>query len=81
MYYIYYIHKYILYTAPSLLLPHPRCESNCPSKDLSLTPRQRIQVFKEMTRMRDDFTASGDRNKPERLIAFEKSWEYAEVSL
>ena len=25
------------------------CESNCPSRDLTLTPRQRIQVCKEMT--------------------------------
>lgn len=54
------------------------CESNCPSKDLSLTPRQRIQVFKEMSKMREDFTQSGERHKPERLVAFEKSWEYAE---
>jgi ferredoxin len=28
------------------------CESNCPSRDLTLTPRQRITVFKEITRMR-----------------------------
>mmetsp|Transcript_14411 Transcript_14411/g.39044 ORF Transcript_14411/g.39044 Transcript_14411/m.39044 type:complete len:1096 (-) Transcript_14411:437-3724(-) len=27
------------------------CESNCPSKDLSLTPRQRITVFREMHRL------------------------------
>lgn len=56
------------------------CESNCPSRDLSLTPRQRIQVFKEMTKMREDFTASGERHKPERLVAFEESWKYAEAT-
>lgn len=56
------------------------CESNCPSKDLSLTPRQRIQVFKEMTRMREDFTASGDRHKSDRLKAFEASWGYVEAT-
>jgi Fe-S oxidoreductase len=28
------------------------CESNCPSRDLSLTPRQRIASFKEITRLR-----------------------------
>jgi len=56
------------------------CESNCPSRDLSLTPRQRIQVYKEMTKMREDFTASGARYKPERLLAFEASWEYAEAT-
>merc|ERR1719454_2852949 len=54
------------------------CESNCPSRDLSLTPRQRIQVYKEMTRMREEHEASGERYKPERLIAFEESWSYAE---
>jgi len=54
------------------------CESNCPSRDLSLTPRQRIQVFKEMSRMREEFKASGDVHKSERLLAFEASWEYAE---
>ena len=56
------------------------CESNCPSRDLSLTPRQRIQVFKEMTRMREEFTASGERHKPARLQAFEESWQYAEAT-
>jgi len=54
------------------------CESNCPSRDLSLTPRQRIQVYKEMSRMRDEWESSGERFKPERLLAFEASWEYAE---
>jgi len=54
------------------------CESNCPSKDLTLTPRQRIQVYKEMSRMREEWTASGAQLKPARLLAFESSWEYAE---
>jgi len=54
------------------------CESNCPSRDLSLTPRQRIQVYKEMSRMREEWEQSGERHKPARLEAFEKSWEYAE---
>jgi len=54
------------------------CESNCPSRDLSLTPRQRIQVYKEMTRMREEWSASGEATKPERLLAFEDSWGYAE---
>ena len=54
------------------------CESNCPSRDLSLTPRQRIQVYKEMSRMRHEWEESGERFKPERLIAFEESWAYAE---
>jgi D-lactate dehydrogenase len=29
------------------------CESNCPSKDLSLTPRQRITVYREISRLQD----------------------------
>lgn len=28
------------------------CESNCPSKDLTLTPRQRITVYREVNRLR-----------------------------
>jgi len=56
------------------------CESNCPSRDLSLTPRQRIQVYKEMTKMREEFASSGEVEKPERLLAFESSWEYAEAT-
>ena len=27
------------------------CESNCPSKDVTLTPRQRITVYREMHRL------------------------------
>jgi len=29
------------------------CESSCPSRDLTLTPRQRITVFRELTRQKD----------------------------
>ena len=29
------------------------CESNCPSRDITLTPRQRITTFREMARLRD----------------------------
>lgn len=28
------------------------CESNCPSRDITLTPRQRIAVYKELFRLR-----------------------------
>ena len=27
------------------------CESNCPSRDITLTPRQRITTFREMSRL------------------------------
>lgn len=28
------------------------CESNCPSRDVSLTPRQRITSYREMSRLK-----------------------------
>ncbi len=28
------------------------CESNCPSRDITLTPRERIVVLKELARLR-----------------------------
>lgn len=28
------------------------CESNCPSRDITLTPRQRITVYREMSRLK-----------------------------
>ena len=28
------------------------CESNCPSRDITLTPRQRIAAYKEMARLK-----------------------------
>lgn len=34
------------------------CESNCPSRDITLTPRQRITVFREISRL----TAKPDRS-------------------
>ena len=29
------------------------CESNCPSRDVTITPRQRITTFKEIFRLRE----------------------------
>lgn len=29
------------------------CESNCPSRDITITPRQRIAVYKELHRLRE----------------------------
>ncbi|MCX6138432.1 MAG: FAD-binding and (Fe-S)-binding domain-containing protein [Ignavibacteriales bacterium] len=46
------------------------CEVHCPSRGLTLTPRQRIVVFREMSRLR----ASGEN--PERLQIFEKDFPY-----
>jgi D-lactate dehydrogenase len=44
------------------------CEPRCPSRDLTLTPRQRIVVTRELTRLRAS-TAPGDREWAETLEA------------
>lgn len=49
------------------------CEVQCPSKDLTLTPRQRIAVYREMSRLRD----SGE--SPGRLSALERAYRYQAV--
>lgn len=50
------------------------CESNCPSRDITLTPRQRITTYREISRLRD----IGDRThaQQKRLDDFEKSYDY-----
>eukprot|EP01024_Parvocaulis_polyphysoides_P013001 TRINITY_DN1497_c0_g3_i3.p1 TRINITY_DN1497_c0_g3~~TRINITY_DN1497_c0_g3_i3.p1 ORF type:complete len:595 (-),score=124.44 TRINITY_DN1497_c0_g3_i3:425-2209(-) len=51
------------------------CESNCPSKDLTLTPRQRITVYREINRLRkkgNDVTA----DEAARLQEFENQYVY-----
>ena len=50
------------------------CESNCPSRDVTLTPRQRIATFKEITRLKE----LPERSDAEaaRLKAFEASFAY-----
>ena len=50
------------------------CESNCPSRDITLTPRQRITTYREISRLRD----IGDRTdaQQKRLGDFEKSYDY-----
>lgn len=50
------------------------CESNCPSRDLTLTPRQRIAVFKEIFRLK-----SIDNRTPEqetRLTEMSAIYDY-----
>ncbi|MEG6585349.1 FAD-binding and (Fe-S)-binding domain-containing protein [Dendrosporobacter sp. 1207_IL3150] len=46
------------------------CEVNCPSKNLTSTPRQRIAVQREITRLKN----TGEN--PERLHRFEEDYEY-----
>jgi len=50
------------------------CESNCPSRDLTLTPRQRITVFREMSRMKTMESLSPEEQA--RLKEFEESFTY-----
>lgn len=50
------------------------CESNCPSKDLSLTPRQRIATYKEIARLKTIPNPSDAIKK--RLADFQKAFDY-----
>ncbi len=46
------------------------CESFCPSRELTLTPRQRIVAQREMSRLK------ATRENPQRLAEFEKNYDY-----
>ena len=46
------------------------CETFCPSRDLSLTPRQRIAVQREISRLK------ATQENPQRLAEFEKDYAY-----
>jgi D-lactate dehydrogenase len=47
------------------------CEVQCPSRDLTLTPRQRIVIVREIQRLQDD------NEEPDRLAALRKGFRYA----
>ncbi len=47
------------------------CESNCPSRDLTLTPRQRIAAWREISRL------NKSKSDPERLNKFIQKYNYA----
>ena len=53
------------------------CESNCPSKDLSLTPRQRITTWREVNRLQrlvdSGLSQPSDRT---RLVEMREGYEY-----
>ncbi|KJZ10343.1 4Fe-4S ferredoxin [Marinomonas sp. S3726] len=49
------------------------CEKNCPSKDLTLSPRQRIVISRELSRL-----ATAPEEK-ERLAALEKDYQYQAI--
>lgn len=50
------------------------CESNCPSRDVTLTPRQRITVFREINRLRALEAPTGEES--EKLADFEHMYVY-----
>ncbi len=50
------------------------CEPVCPSRDLSLTPRQRNSVYREISRLRRT------QENPERLAELEKSFQYLGIN-
>jgi D-lactate dehydrogenase len=51
------------------------CESNCPSRDLTLTPRQRIASYKEIARLKG-LGESASAAEKERLTVFQQSYDY-----
>mmetsp|Transcript_7098 Transcript_7098/g.12157 ORF Transcript_7098/g.12157 Transcript_7098/m.12157 type:complete len:1103 (+) Transcript_7098:137-3445(+) len=53
------------------------CESNCPSKDLTLTPRQRIVVFREVHRL--STLPSPTAEETSRLAEMREAYEYQGV--
>lgn len=50
------------------------CESNCPSRDITITPRQRIAVYKELYRLREIPNRTAAQQM--RLDEMTKSFEY-----
>lgn len=46
------------------------CEPSCPSKDLTLTPRQRIVITREISQLKHT------KEKPERLALLENDYQY-----
>ncbi|KAG2497441.1 hypothetical protein HYH03_004596 [Edaphochlamys debaryana] len=53
------------------------CESNCPSRDVTITPRQRISVYREMYRLREKATAgTASPEEQKQLAEISKAYEY-----
>jgi len=50
------------------------CESNCPSRDLSLTPRQRITTYREISRLKA--LPERSQEQEQRLKDFQELFEY-----
>jgi D-lactate dehydrogenase len=52
------------------------CESNCPSRDAALTPRQRITSYRELARLKSLPDGSRTAVDEERLVALSAAFEY-----
>eukprot|EP00879_Flechtneria_rotunda_P006313 GHRR01006635.1.p1 GENE.GHRR01006635.1~~GHRR01006635.1.p1 ORF type:complete len:789 (+),score=273.08 GHRR01006635.1:1646-4012(+) len=50
------------------------CEAYCPSRDVTITPRQRIQTYREISRLRALPQRTQDQQK--RLSIMEETWQY-----
>jgi D-lactate dehydrogenase len=50
------------------------CESNCPSRDLSLTPRQRVTVYREISRLKAKTARSPEEEA--RLVEMTEAFDY-----
>ena len=46
------------------------CESNCPSRDVTLTPRQRITVLREMSRLKSLPSPTPEQDQRWVLLSF-----------
>ena len=58
------------------------CESNCPSRDAALTPRQRITTWREINRLaRLDLEMKLDADDKARLAAMRKEYEYVGLDM
>ncbi|WIA33444.1 hypothetical protein OEZ86_006576 [Tetradesmus obliquus] len=50
------------------------CEAFCPSRDVTITPRQRIQTYREITRLRG--LQQPTQEQQQRLSQMEDTWQY-----
>ena len=53
------------------------CESNCPTRDVSLTPRQRITVYREISRLQGIEAGARTKEEQDRLNEFLDIFAYA----
>lgn len=52
------------------------CESNCPSRDITLTPRQRISVYREMYRLKQLGPGASEEEKKQLAVSERGGQDY-----